>query len=191
MQVAVISTSPRGGSSSLKVARAVAHAAQAAGHTAQVIHMEQCDIPMVGRGSVDPAQLTDFQRIFTDQWAAADLVIFTLPEYNWTNGGEFVNMVHQLGGKAYAHLFHQKVFGLVGVSAGRGGRLPAIDASVLLSKIIAFTGGVSVISPKIYEAHEVPKNIDSNGNSLGNEIFDRGLVDFVGYSLTIAKQFSN
>jgi chromate reductase, NAD(P)H dehydrogenase (quinone) len=116
-------------------------------------------------------------------------VVFTLPEYNWTNGGEFVNMIHQLGIKPFAHLFDQKVFALVGVSAGRGGRVPAIDANVLISKVISFTGGYSVVSPKIFEAHEVHKNIDAAGNLLGNDIFDAAMTDFVDYSLKVANQW--
>jgi chromate reductase, NAD(P)H dehydrogenase (quinone) len=191
MRVLVISTSPRAASNSLKTALALAHGFTALNHEADVVSLEHCDVPMVGRGSVQIDQLTDFQQVLTEAWSHADTVIFTVPEYNWTNGGEFVNLLHQLGGKTFAHLFHQKSFAFVGVSAGRGGRLPALDGTVLLNKIISFTGGNSITSPKILEAHEVPKNLDAEGNSLGNEIFDKGMSDFVTYTDRLAQCWVN
>ncbi len=160
------------------------------GLAADVVDMHRCDIPMVGRGSIDPTQLTDFQATLTNLWAKSELIILALPEYNWTNGGEFVNMIHQLGTKHFAHLFNNKTFALVGVSAGRGGRIPALDASVLLNKIISFTGQYSVVSPKIFEAHEVPNNLDESGNSLGNPVFDQTLREFLAYSLAVASRWS-
>jgi chromate reductase, NAD(P)H dehydrogenase (quinone) len=189
MRVIIISTSPRAGSSSLKVAKNLQNQLEAQGANAEIVDMHLSDIPMVGRGALNVAQLTDFQENLVNAWAQADLVFMTLPEYNWTNGGEFVNMIHQLGNKNFAHLFHQKTFSLVGVSAGRGGRLPALDAAVLLNKIISFTGQFSIVSPKIHEAHEVPVNLDAQGNSLGNEVFDNTMRVFVEYSLRTARQW--
>jgi chromate reductase, NAD(P)H dehydrogenase (quinone) len=189
MRVLLISTSPRAASNSLKTSVALAHGFTALNHDAEVVSLENCDVPMVGRGSINPDQLTDFQQVLTEAWANADTVIFAVPEYNWTNGGEFVNLLHQLGGKAFAHLFHQKCFAFVGISAGRGGRLPALDGTVLLNKIISFTGGVSITSPKILEAHEVPKNLDADGNSLGNPIFDQAMADFVAYTAKVGQRW--
>jgi chromate reductase, NAD(P)H dehydrogenase (quinone) len=187
MQIAVISTSPRKGSNTLNISRFLAQKFRDHGHHVTVLDMEDCDIPMLGRGSMNPEALTAYQTQFIAGWAAADLVIFGLPEYNWTNGGEFLNALHQLGTKSFSYLFNKKVFSCFGVSAGRGGRLPALDATVVLNKLISFTGSVAMVSPMVFEAHESHKNVNAAGQSTGNTVFDQALLAYTDYTLKIAQ----
>ncbi|TDB63326.1 NADPH-dependent FMN reductase [Arundinibacter roseus] len=190
MKIALISTSPRKESSSLKVARYLqTQFPESKAEDIQLVDFEEIDIPMVGRGSLDKNQLTPFQERLLSTWGKADLVIFTIPEYNWITSGELINALHQVSGKPFAELFQNKVFGLVGVSSGRGGRRPCLEINVVLNKLISFQNQYSVISPKIYESHDTGKNLDENGKSTGNEIYEKGIADFVNYTLGIAKKW--
>ena len=190
MKITVISTSPRQNSGSLRLAKMFASKLESkTGSTVRCVNMEDCDIPMIGRGALDAESLTAFQQEFLGAWGEADLVIFTIPEYNFSTGGEFINALHQLTGAAFAHLFDGKVFALAGVSAGRGGRLPALDIGVILSKNISFLNKYSIVSPKFFESHETQQNIDTEGQSMGNEFYDSTVDKFLDYTLTIAGQW--
>jgi chromate reductase len=155
----------------------------------ELFDFEEVDVPMVGRGSLDKNQLTPFQKQLLATWSTADLVIFTLPEYNWTTSAEFINTLHQLGGKDFAHLFNEKVFALVGVSTGRGGRQPCLEINMVINKLISFLNQYAVVSPKLFESHETNKNLDEEGNSTGNPIYEKGVKDFVSYTLKIARKW--
>ncbi|MCU0392600.1 MAG: NADPH-dependent oxidoreductase, partial [Thermoflexibacter sp.] len=93
------------------------------------------------------------------------------------------------GTKEFSHLFDNKIFAFCGVSSGRGGRLPAIQMMTLFNKIISFTNKYAIVSPKVYESHDTDKNVDENGNSLGNVLYDKSLAQFIDYSLQIATRF--
>lgn len=190
MKVAVISTSPRTGSNSLKVAKYIQSLVVEQGISeVGIAHFDGVDIPMVGRGSLDIANLSPFQQNLISVWGEADVVIFTVPEYNWITSGELINAMHQLGGKPFAHLFNNKVFALAGVSSGRGGRMPALEMTTLTNKLISFLNQYSIISPKLFESHETGNNLTEDGESIGNEIYERGATGFVQYTLRIAKQW--
>ncbi|RYF48836.1 MAG: NADPH-dependent oxidoreductase, partial [Cytophagaceae bacterium] len=127
MKITLISTSSRKNSNSLRFVNYVRHLLTAEGqHEVSVVTFEHYDIPFVGQGSVKPDQLTPFQQELTSAWEAADLVLFAMPEYNWTAPPQATNAIHQLGGPSFKHLFENKVFAMVGISNGRGGRQPAL-----------------------------------------------------------------
>ena len=190
MKIAVISTSPRQGSNSLKAARYLENTLRESGQEeVELLDFEGVDIPMVGRGSLDKEKLTPFQQKLIRTWEAAEVVIFTVPEYNWTTSGELINALHQLGGKPFASLFHEKVFALVGVSSGRGGRRPCLEMTILLNKLISFLNQTSVVSPKLFESHDTGKNLDEAGNSTGNGTYEKGVQDFLDYTLKIAHRW--
>jgi chromate reductase len=190
MKISVISTSPRKASASLRAARYIANTLQSKGFTeVSVLDFEDCDIPLVGRGDLDPHSLSAFQQHLIGNWAASDLLIFTAPEYNWTTGGEFINAIHQLGDTPFAHLFHNKTFAFVGVSTGRGGRQPCLELNMIMSKIISFLNKQSIVSPKIMESHETKKNVDEAGNSTGNEAYEKTVDNFVTYLTEMAARW--
>lgn len=190
MNIALISTSSRSTSNSLRFVKYLKHVlTEGSQHEVSVVTFEQYDIPFVGQGSVKKDSLTAFQQELIGAWEAADLVFFAMPEYNWTAPPQATNLIHQLGGPAFKHLFENKVFAMVGVSSGRGGRQPALDMTTVLNKIISFTNSYSIISPKLYESHETDKNLDENGQFIGHEVYERTARAFIDYTLNVAQRW--
>ncbi len=111
------------------------------------------------------------------------------PEYNWFPTAEIINTIHQLAQEDYIHIFNHKVIATVGVSAGKGGRMPAVQLVTVLNKIIGFFKLDSMTSSNSFEVQEVTKCIDNDGVLLGNEPFNKGFLSFVSYSLKVAKRW--
>ena len=190
MNIALISTSSRPNSNSIRFAKYVRHVlAESGQREVLIVNFEHYDIPLVGQGSVKKDAPTPFQQELIGAWEAADLVFFIVPEYNWAAPPQATNTIHQLGGPAFKHLFDNKVFAMVGVSNGRGGRQPALDMTTVVSKIISFTNSYSIVSPKLYESHETDKNLDETGRFIGHEVYDRTARAFVEYTLNVAQRW--
>lgn len=190
MNIALISTSSRKNSNTLRFIDYMKHLLTESGqHEVSIVTFEQYDIPFVGQGYVKKDSLTAFQQEFIGAWEAADLVLFAMPEYNWTAPPQATNTIHQLGGPAFKHLFENKVFAMVGISNGRGGRQPALDMTTVLNKIISFTNSYSIVSPKLYESHETDKNLDENGQFVGHEVYERTSRAFLDYTLNVAARW--
>jgi chromate reductase, NAD(P)H dehydrogenase (quinone) len=193
MKINIISTSPRKESNSLKVAKYLqkqfSKKENAVENVVLLNDFEACDVPNVGRGSLDKNKLTAFQKTLINHWQESELIVMVVPEYNWTTSAEIINLIHQIGNDDFKHLFNEKVFAFVGVSSGRGGRLPCLEMTTLVNKMISFTGQLSIVSPKLYESHETPKNLDADGNSLGNTIYENTMKDFTDYTLKIAQKW--
>jgi chromate reductase len=190
MNIAVIATSPRHNSNSLRFSKYIQKTLQASDYeNVTVVDFHHYDIPSVGRGTVKKDDLTTFQSELISAWEKADLVFFVTPEYNFTVNGDLLNALHQLGSKDFAHLFNNKTFALAGVSAGRGGKVPCLELTTVINKIINFSNQYSVVSPRIYESHETHKNLDENADSLGNAIYETTVKAFIDYSLEVAKRW--
>ena len=190
MNITLVSTSPRPNSNTLRFTKFLQHVLHESGqHEVSLVSFEQYDIPFVGQGAVDEANLTPFQHELVGTWGAADLLIFAAPEYNWTAPPQVSNVIHQLGGPAFRHLFDNKVFAMAGVSNGRGGRQPALDMTTVVNKIISFTNCYSIVSPKLYESHDTPANLDADGNFVGHEVYDRTVRAFVEYTVNVAQRW--
>lgn len=189
MKTVLLSTSSRQGSNSLKATTYLKQVLAEKDIDAKIVSFEQCDIPMVGRGSIDKDDPTEFQNSLITQWEEAQLVILVVPEYNWITSGELVNTLHQLGDDDFAHLFDNKVFAFVGVSSGRGGRRPCLEIGITLNKLISFLDKTSIVSPKLFESHETGKNLDEAGVSVGNKVYEKGMKDFAEYTLRIAQRW--
>jgi len=190
MNIAIIATSPRKNSNSLRFSKYLQKLVQTSGYDdVTVVDFHHFDIPSVGRGTVNKETLTDFQGEFIGAWEKADLVFFVTPEYNFTVNGDLLNALHQLGSKDFAHLFNNKVFAFAGVSAGRGGKVPCLELTTVINKIINFSNQYSVVSPRIFESHETHKNLDDNADSVGNKIYEDGVKAFVDYSLAVTKRW--
>jgi chromate reductase, NAD(P)H dehydrogenase (quinone) len=190
MNIAIIATSPRKNSNSLRFSKYLQKVAQTSGYEdVTVVDFHHFDIPSVGRGTVNKDALTDFQSELITAWGNADLVFFVTPEYNFTVNGDLLNAFHQLGSKDFAHLFNNKVFAFAGVSSGRGGKTPCLDLTTVVNKIINFSNQYSVVSPRIYESHETHKNLDENSDSVGNLIYESSVKAFVDYALEVTKRW--
>ncbi|QJW89605.1 NAD(P)H-dependent oxidoreductase [Spirosoma taeanense] len=190
MNIALISASSRKNSNSLRFVKYMQTVlAESGQHEISIVDFEQYDIPFVGQGSVKKDTLTPFQQELINAWNSADLVFFALPEYNWTAPPQATNTIHQLGGPAFKHLFENKVFAMVGVSTGRGGRQPALDMTTVVSKIISFTNSYSIVSPKLYESHETEQNLDENGQFKGHAVYEHTAKAFADYTLNVAQRW--
>lgn len=191
MKIAVIATSPRKNSNTLRFCRYVRHILNELGQDdVTVIDFEQYDIPLIVHGKVHKDSLTPFQQQFITAWEEADLVLFATPEYNWTASAELINTFHQLGGKDFAHLFDNKTFAIAGISSGRGGREPILQMTTVLNKLINFLNGNSIVSARGYESHETGHNLTEDGLPHGhNPIYEKTARAFVEYTLQIAQRW--
>lgn len=189
MKVAIISTSPRQDSNSLKVAKYLKSLFSSHESDTSLFDFREIDIPMVGRGGLDPQNLSAFQQKLIKVWGVADLVVMAVPEYNWITSGELINALHQLGKKPFLNLFDNKVFALVGVSSGRGGRQPCLEVGMIINKLIGFNKEISIVSPLYFESHETGKNLEEDGTPTGNEVYTKGVIEFVDYTLRIAHRW--
>jgi len=190
MKIAIVASSPRKHSNSLRFATYLKTVLSELGQDdVRVVDFAQYDIPFIGTGSVHPDHLTPFQEDLISAWEAADLVFFAVPEYNWTTTPQFDNAIHQLGGQPFKHLFDNKVFAFVGVSSGRGGRQPALDGTTVVNKMISFSNSYSIVSPKIFESHETAVNLNETGHFNGHEIYSRTTRAFAQYSLAVAQRW--
>lgn len=149
----------------------------------EVVNFESFDFPFPTRERLNRNKLSDFQQQIVQNWEKADLVFFCLPEYNWTTNGEVLLLLEQLGTITFADLFDEKVFAMIGISSGRGGRMPALEVGKIVEKLISFLDKIALVSPKIFEAHEVGLNLDTLSKSTGNPIFNKGVEDFISYTI--------
>ena len=190
MNIAIIATSPRKNSNSLRFSKYLQKVLQTSDiQNTTIVDFHHFDIPSVGRGIINKEALTDFQRELLTAWEKADLVFFVTPEYNFTVNGDLLNALHQLGSKDFAYLFNNKVFALAGVSSGRGGKTPCLELTTVINKIINFSNQYSVVSPRIFESHETHKNLDENADSVGNKIYEDGVKAFLDYSLEVTNRW--
>ena len=81
MKIAIIATSPRKNSNSLRFSKYLQKIAQISGYeNVTVVDFHHFDIPSVGRGTVNKDALTEFQSELITAWENADLVFFATPE---------------------------------------------------------------------------------------------------------------
>ena len=146
-------------------------------------------MPNFAEGWVAPDSETSFQQHLIKTIDEANLLIVLTPEYNWFPSAEVINMIHQLAGANYKHIFDNTVVATVGVSAGRGGRMPAVQLGYVFNKIFNVFDLNSITSPRTFEAQEVTKCIDAEGNLLDNEMFNSGFTEFLNYSMKVAKRW--
>lgn len=192
MQILILSGSSRKNSNSLLVALYLTKLSnQQDGLNFSIIDLAEEQIPTVGRGSIDPENLSDFQRNLIEKWHAASLIIVTAPEYNWSTNAELINLAHQLGNKNHGYLFNNKVFAFVGVSTGRGGRQSALELMMIFNKIISFTNNQSIVCPKLWESHETHFNINADSLLSDNKVYTESAKNFLDYSVEIAKRWQS
>lgn len=185
MKIGIISGSSRKGNNTLRVAKAIFNEFQ----DAEIIDFQDYDIPVFSGEGLKEGDESVFQKGLIRVMDASDLLFILTPEYNWFPSAEVVNMIHTLGNNTYKHLFDNKVIVTVGVSAGRGGRMPAVQLGYVLNKVISFFNLNSVVSPKNFEAQEIFSTTDANGVLLENEVYNKGFLSFLDYSLKLAQRW--
>lgn len=187
MNICIISGSARANNNTIRVSRAIEKLYER--HVIKLIDFQQYDIPLLAQGNIQHEALTHFQQQLTDAMHNADIIYIITPEYNWSTTPEILNWLHRFGDRNYKHLFNEKVFVLIGVSTGKGGKAPALHLTGILNKIISFLDLESVVSPKIFESHFTKETLDEDGNSLGSPEYDKGLKELVAYTNRIAQRW--
>lgn len=186
----ILSGSSRKNSSSLRVAKAIKRILEEknAGKI-NLVSFEHYDIPFMNGISPAPDNLTPFQQELVDAMTAADSIIMVTPEYNWFPSAEMVNLVHQLGDRQFTSIWDKKVFSFVGVSSGRGGRIPTVQLGYVVGKILNVLHLDSITNPKSMEVQFTSRVLDENGQSTGNEELDNGLHTFADYAVRLSEKW--
>jgi chromate reductase len=138
---------------------------------------------------MDINNLSEFQKELVEGIDKAHLVFIVSPEYNWFPSAELVNMIHQLGNNPFRHLFDNKVFSIAGVSTGRGGRIPTIQLSYVIDKLINVFETQAITSPKKFESQFTTQVLDQEGKSMGDKEYDLGLTKYLEYTLRLTKRW--
>jgi chromate reductase len=185
MKVCILSGSARKNNNTLRVSKALFKQFS----ESVIVDYQKYDLPNFNQGGFPKNNQTEFQAKLIDSIEKSDLLFVVTPEYNWFPTAEIINTIHQLAQNDYAHIFDQKVIATVGVSAGKGGRMPAVQLITVLNKIISYFNLESMTSSNTFEVQEVTKCIDSDGVLLDNERFNKGFLSFVDYSLKVAERW--
>ncbi|MEI7978978.1 MAG: NAD(P)H-dependent oxidoreductase [Bacteroidota bacterium] len=190
MNITIISGSARANNNTLRVAKALQNKIELLNHTVSIVDFTDYDLPLINQGKINQASLSNFQNSLIQNWRNANLVITISPEYNWSSTPELLNMYNAVGTNDFIDLFNHKTFAFVGVSTGKGGKMPCLQLIQVVGKLVSFSNSHSIISPKIFESHFTKEVLDENGNVLGNEMFEKGLNDFIDYNLFIADKWN-
>jgi chromate reductase len=185
MRVCILSGSARKNNNTLRVAKALSKQFK----DSVIMDFQDYDLPNFNQASISKDNPSEFQSRLIDSIEKSELLFVVTPEYNWFPTAEVINTIHQLAQEDYIHIFNRKVIATVGVSAGRGGRMPAVQLVTVINKIIGFFNLESMTSPSSFEVQEVTRCIDSDGSLLDNERFNKGLLSFVSYSLKVAHRW--
>ena len=189
MKVAILSGTSRAGNNTIRVAKALEKVHQAKGHTTHIVDFRGYDLPFFNGEDLDEDNPTPFQNELLTSWGDADLVYVLSPEYNWLVTPEIANMTNHYSGKNHKNLYHNKVFGFVGVSSGIGGRLPTMQLSSVFEKLVFYLDGESVCSPNKFESHYTPKELDEDGNFILNSGYQSRMESFVNYNTRLCLRF--
>ncbi len=190
--ITILSGSPRKNSNTMRVAKAMKSAIAAEDHTqtVKIVDFNGFDIPSANQGIMKMEHLTPWQTELYESMRDASMIFVLTPEYNWFPSAEIIQTIHALGGSSYSAAWQNKVFATAGVSNGRGGRMPAVQLTYAINKLINVFDFESVVSAKIFESQFTPSVLDEAGISLGNIDYDKGLKAFVSYNLRLNKRMS-
>jgi len=117
----------------------------------------------------DAEQESEFIKTALAKISTAQLVYIVTPEYNWMPSTTIQNFLHRFFNKNFSNVWSKKVFALVGVSSGRGGRLPQLEISKMLNKLISVDGYDSIVSPFFWESQFTQDNNLDDGSFKNGE----------------------
>lgn len=189
--ITIISGSPRKNSNTIRVAKAISnyYTSLSPEHSAEIIDFNGYDIPSANVGELNAEALSPWQQHLHDSVAKSHLVFILTPEYNWFPSAEIIQMIHAMTSRSFKSMWDNKVFATGGISNGRGGRMPAVQLSYSLNKIISVFGYQSLVSAKMFESQFTDKVLDEEGNSTGNEEYMKGLRMFIDYNLNMSERW--
>ncbi len=176
--ISIISGSARSNSNTLRVAKGIRNILKSNNLESTILDFEGYDIPNFNQ-KFDSQNLSDWQQNLVNHLNQSKVIFMLSPEYNWHPSAEIMQFINQFGSKDFMDIWHDKTFAMVGVSAGIGGRLPAIYLSNIINKIVSFIDADSVVHSKMFEVQNAAKVLDEAGHLLDNERFNTGFVKFV------------
>lgn len=188
--ITILSGSSRKNSNTLRVAKAIQNQLLNKQIGSNIIDFHGYDIPNFNQENINNNELSDWMSNVNKTMSNSDLIFVLSPEYNWLPSAEMIQFINQTTSSHFGTMWENKTFAIVGTSNGRGGRLPAIHLSNAINKIISVFNYHSIVSAKIFESQFTPAALDENGNSIGNHEYDKGLLHFIDYSLSISQRFS-
>lgn len=189
MNVCIISGSARQDNNTFRVGKAIQRLHQ--NDQTELIDFKEYDIPLVAQSDRDQDLSNPFQQRLARAMKESQVIYIITPEYNWSITPEILNWLHRWGDKQYRGLFDQKVFALVGVSTGKGGKAPLLHLNGILNKIISYLDLDAFVSARIFEAHYVKEVLDEEGESKGNVEFDTGLKVFINYTRRMVQRWNH
>ena len=86
-------------------------------------------------------------------------------------------------------MYDEKVFVFGGVSSGRGGKIPAIQMSTVVGKVINFLNLSSVVSSKIFESSFTQTNVNESGILVTEDTYKEEFEKFVQYSIKLGERW--
>ncbi|MBC7425195.1 MAG: NAD(P)H-dependent oxidoreductase [Bacteroidia bacterium] len=191
--ITILSGSPRKGSNTLKTSKALKRIVAGQGYSGEVkiIDFHEFDIPSLAQGSIKIETLSSFQQNIKDSMTLSDVVFILTPEYNWFPSSEIISFINAFARNDLKELWDNKVFAMCGISNGRGGRVPAIQLSYVINKVLNVMNLDSIVAPKIADSQFTNIMLNEEGDSLGNAEYDKGLEDFVSSVLRISKRWKS
>ncbi len=190
MIVTILSGSSRTNSNTLRACKGLERVLKEKGVAkVNLINFETYDIPFFNGPQLNPNALTPFQSELVAAMQESDSIIMATPEYNWFPSAEIINLIHRLADKPFLSIWENKVFSFVGVSTGRGGRMPTVQMGYVVDKIISVFNISSITNPKSFEIQFVKQVLDADGQSLGNAEFDKGMEQFINYLMRTTEQW--
>ncbi len=190
MNFCIISGSSREGNNTLRLAKATEREIRKHGnHEVSLVDFREYDFPFFNGGHLNRKSLTSFQEKVFNAMAEANVIIIYSPEYNWFPSAEVVNLVHQTASGGNSDLYDEKVFVFGGVSSGRGGKIPAIQMSTVVGKVINFLNLSSVVSSKIFESSFTQTNVNESGILVTEDTYKEEFEKFVQYSIKLGERW--
>ncbi|MCC7299125.1 MAG: NAD(P)H-dependent oxidoreductase [Bacteroidia bacterium] len=189
--IAILTGSSRTHSKSSSVSKAIKRICMAHGVDSNDIFLPdftQYDIPFHNGGDLHKDHLSPFQKSVYEAMSKAQIIFIVSPEYNWFPSAEIINLINQFGSREFQDCWEKKLFATCGVSSGRGGRIPSVQLSYVVNKLINVMDLHSMVSAKMFESQFTSQVLDAEGNSLGNAEYDKGIEKFVAYNLEMAKK---
>lgn len=190
MIVTILSGSSRHNSSTLRACKGLERVLLSRGvDKVNLISFEEYDISFFNGPDIKPDDLSPFQSRLVQAMEEADSIIMATPEYNWFPSAELINLIHRLADNPFISIWENKVFSFVGVSTGRGGRMPTVQLGYVVDKIISVFNIDSMTNPKSFEIQFVKQVLDADGQSMGNAEFDKGMGVFIDYLVDTTKRW--
>lgn len=183
--IAIISGSARTNSNTLKVAKAIKKLIDPSINV-EIINFEGYDVPNFNQ-PFNPQNLSPWQQNAIDHLSNAKLIFWLSPEYNWLPSAELVQFINRFGGADFLPIWNNKVMATVGISAGIGGRLPAVTLKNVLDKVISYLKASSFTLSSIQEVHNTPKVMTAEGNLLDQTFFNASFESFVQEAVATLK----